>query len=72
MSEPNHTTPSEPVTVPRTALVTRTQRAIGALPDTRSLKRELRSGNPYALAWIERRGARFDAASGAIVAREVV
>ena len=44
----------------RRSLVSKAQRAIGLSPDTRALKRELRDGNPYVLAFLHRRGLVFE------------
>jgi hypothetical protein len=45
---------------PMRHLVLRAQRAWRQCPDTRALKRELRNGNPYALALLERHGATYE------------
>lgn len=51
----------------RRAQVSRLARAIAQAPDTRALKRELRAGNPYAEAFLARRGLIYR--DGAIVAK---
>jgi hypothetical protein len=50
----------------RTRQVSRALRAIQLAPDTRALKRECQLGNPYVLAYLERRGLIYDPAMGAI------
>lgn len=47
--------------------VVKAQRAIRQSPDTRALKRELRNGNRFALAWLELHGMNYE--NGMIVSR---